>query len=62
MFISGDQVFVISGGEDSNICIWSFSGEILLKRRQHFGAPIWRLGFDSVSSTLYSSCAAYING
>lgn len=51
-------MFVISGGEDSNICIWSFSGEMLFKRRQQFGAPIWRLGFDSVSSTLYSTCAA----
>lgn len=51
-------MFVISGGEDSNICIWSYSGEMLFKRRQQFGAPIWRLGFDSVSSTLYSTCAA----
>lgn len=51
-------MFVISGGEDSNICIWSFSGDMLFKRRQHFGAPIWRLGFDSVSSTLYSTGAA----
>ncbi|KAL7742616.1 hypothetical protein ACLKA6_013948 [Drosophila palustris] len=42
------EVFVISGGEDSYICIWSQSGDMLFKRRQHFGAPIWRLGYDSI--------------
>ncbi|KAM8718306.1 hypothetical protein ACLKA7_001006 [Drosophila subpalustris] len=43
------EVFVISGGEDSFICVWSQSGDMLFKRRQHFGAPIWRLGYDSKS-------------
>ncbi|KRG07771.1 WD repeat-containing protein 6 isoform X2 [Drosophila mojavensis] len=49
------QVFVISGGEDSNICVWSQTGEMLLKRRQQFGAPVWRLAFDNVSASLYST-------
>ncbi|KRF85270.1 uncharacterized protein Dvir_GJ17124, isoform B [Drosophila virilis] len=51
----GGQIFVISGGEDSHICIWSHSGELLFKRRQQFGAPIWRLSFDHSTSTLYST-------
>ncbi|XP_034488721.1 WD repeat-containing protein 6 isoform X2 [Drosophila innubila] len=49
------QVFVISGGEDSYICLWSQSGDMLFKRRQQFGAPIWRLGYDSSTFTLYST-------
>ncbi|KAH8354752.1 hypothetical protein KR084_006259 [Drosophila pseudotakahashii] len=48
-------LFFVIGGEDSYICIWSSSGELLLKRRQHFGAPIWRLGFSRDASTLYST-------
>ncbi|XP_041563000.1 uncharacterized protein LOC108134820 isoform X2 [Drosophila elegans] len=49
------QIFVASGGEDSYVCIWSRSGELLLKRRQHFGAPIWGLGFGQDEHTLYST-------
>nr|XP_016942460.1 uncharacterized protein LOC108019195 [Drosophila suzukii] len=49
------QMLVASGGEDSYICIWSLSGDLLLKRRQHFGAPIWRLGFSKDACTLYST-------
>ncbi|EDV99849.1 GH17239, partial [Drosophila grimshawi] len=47
------QVYVISGGEDSHICVWSQSGEMLFKRRQQFGSPIWRLSFDHITTTLY---------
>lgn len=44
-----------SGGEDSYVCIWSSSGELILKRRQQFGAPIWRLGFSQDAEILYST-------
>ncbi|XP_022232540.1 uncharacterized protein LOC111080961 isoform X1 [Drosophila obscura] len=52
---NGGQVYVISGGEDSYVCIWNCSGDLLLKRQQQFGAPIWRLGFHKATSTLYST-------
>ncbi|XP_015035013.2 WD repeat-containing protein 6 isoform X1 [Drosophila pseudoobscura] len=52
---NGGHVCVISAGEDSYVCIWNCSGDLLLKRRQQFGAPIWRLGFDKATSTLYST-------
>ncbi|XP_062139803.1 tRNA (34-2'-O)-methyltransferase regulator WDR6 isoform X2 [Drosophila sulfurigaster albostrigata] len=51
----GGRIFVISGGEDSYICVWSQAGDMLFKRRQQLGAPIWRLGFDSDSCTVYST-------
>ncbi|KAH8373181.1 hypothetical protein KR009_001064, partial [Drosophila setifemur] len=52
---AGKGEFVVSGGEDSYVCIWSRAGDLLMKRRQHFGAPIWRLGFNRDTSTLYST-------
>ncbi|SPP86435.1 uncharacterized protein LOC117588465 [Drosophila guanche] len=52
---NGGQALVISGGEDSYVCIWNSSGDLLLKRQQQFGAPIWRLGFHKATSTLYST-------
>ncbi|XP_016972101.2 uncharacterized protein LOC108039565 isoform X1 [Drosophila rhopaloa] len=55
IFKVGEQTFVATGGEDSYVCIWSTAGELLLKRRQHFGAPIWRLGFSEDAHTLYST-------
>ncbi|XP_017074488.1 uncharacterized protein LOC108110104 [Drosophila eugracilis] len=55
IFKSDGKILVASGGEDSYVCIWSTSGELLLKRRQHFGAPIWRLGFSKDANTLYST-------
>ncbi|XP_016996202.2 tRNA (34-2'-O)-methyltransferase regulator WDR6 [Drosophila takahashii] len=55
IFEMDGQLLVASGGEDSYICLWSSSGELLLKRRQHFGAPIWKLGFSRDDSTLYST-------
>ncbi|KAH8273282.1 hypothetical protein KR018_004828, partial [Drosophila ironensis] len=51
------RVYVVSGGEDSYLCVWIQTGQLLLKRRQHFGAPIWRLGFHHDSSTVYSTSA-----
>ncbi|KAH8342791.1 hypothetical protein KR067_000770, partial [Drosophila pandora] len=50
----GGFVYIISGGEDSHVCIWSHAGDLLFKRRLHFGAPIWRLGINN-SSILYST-------
>ncbi|XP_033169113.1 uncharacterized protein LOC117146746 [Drosophila mauritiana] len=50
-----DRTFVASGGEDSYVCIWSSFGELILKRRQQFGAPIWRLGFSQDTQVLYST-------
>ncbi|XP_017050941.1 uncharacterized protein LOC108094715 [Drosophila ficusphila] len=55
IFKIDDKMLVASGGEDSYVCVWSCSGDLLLKRRQHFGAPIWRLGFSEETSTLYST-------
>ncbi|XP_023169498.1 uncharacterized protein LOC111598472 isoform X2 [Drosophila hydei] len=51
----GDRIFIISGGEDSYICVWSQTGEMIFKRREQFGASIWRLAFDHVSAKLYST-------
>ncbi|KAH8355505.1 hypothetical protein KR093_000345, partial [Drosophila rubida] len=51
----GGRVFVISGGEDSYICVWSQAGDLLLKRHQQLGAYIWRLCFDTESCTVYST-------
>lgn len=58
MYVVDYQMFVISGGEDSYICIWSQYGDLLFKRRQQFGAPIWRIGYDSRTSTLYSTSSS----
>nr|XP_017086966.2 uncharacterized protein LOC108118686 isoform X2 [Drosophila bipectinata] len=51
----GGFVYIISGGEDSHVCIWSHVGDLLYKRRFHFGAPIWRLGINNNSSILYTT-------
>ncbi|EDW78292.2 uncharacterized protein Dwil_GK16250 [Drosophila willistoni] len=50
----GNDIYVASGGEDSYMCIWNSSGELLLKRRQQFGAPIWQLAYNPTTSTIYS--------
>ncbi|KAH8238205.1 hypothetical protein KR032_000961 [Drosophila birchii] len=52
------QAYVASGGEDSFVCVWSLSGDLLLKRRQHFGSPIWRIGFRAEDNTLYSTSSS----
>ncbi|ALC49705.1 CG33172 [Drosophila busckii] len=52
-----DQMLIISGGEDSFICIWNPEGKLLLKHRLQFGAPIWKLGFDAVNSMIYCTGA-----
>lgn len=54
----GGQAYVASGGEDSYVCVWNLRGDLLLKRRQHFGAPIWRLGFKIDDNTLYSTSSS----
>ncbi|KAH8361234.1 hypothetical protein KR200_007696, partial [Drosophila serrata] len=58
LFLSGGQAYVASGGEDSYVCVWSLSGDMLMKRRQHFGSPIWRLGFRAEDKTLYSTSSS----
>ncbi|KAH8287122.1 hypothetical protein KR054_003391, partial [Drosophila jambulina] len=58
IFEVGGQAYVASGGEDSYFCVWSLGGDLLLKRRQHFGTPIWRLGFRAEDNTLYSTSSS----
>ncbi|XP_030378617.1 WD repeat-containing protein 6 [Scaptodrosophila lebanonensis] len=49
------RMYIISGGEDSFICVWNRQGELVRKRRHQFGASIWRLAYDPNTTTLYSS-------
>ncbi|XP_017036537.1 tRNA (34-2'-O)-methyltransferase regulator WDR6 [Drosophila kikkawai] len=58
IFEAGGQAYVASGGEDSYVCVWSLCGDLLLKRRQHSGLPIWRLGFREEDYTLYSTSSS----
>uniref|UniRef100_A0A1I8PBN5 tRNA (34-2'-O)-methyltransferase regulator WDR6 n=1 Tax=Stomoxys calcitrans TaxID=35570 RepID=A0A1I8PBN5_STOCA len=48
------NVYALSVGEDSYLCLWNGKGELLFKRRQQFGATIWNFAYDQQSKTVYT--------
>ncbi|KAL5276794.1 WDR6 family protein [Megaselia abdita] len=49
-----NKPYIISVGEDSYICLWNTSGDLIFKRRQHFGATIWNFEYDATTKRLHT--------
>lgn len=47
--------FILSAGEDSYICIWNTSGNLIFKRRHHFGATIWNFDYNPRTEILFTT-------
>lgn len=53
-FFSDKKLFVISVGEDSNICIWNSIGTLIHKKFAHNGATIWNIDYDYSTQTVFT--------
>lgn len=49
-----EKPYIISVGEDSYVCLWNSSGDLLYKRRQHFGATIWNFEYEANTKRLHT--------
>ncbi|GAB0099911.1 uncharacterized protein DMENIID0001_158100 [Sergentomyia squamirostris] len=49
-----DQNFILTIGEDSNLCVWNFSGQFMFRKALHNGATIWNLDYDDTRETVYT--------
>uniref|UniRef100_A0A1B0ARY4 tRNA (34-2'-O)-methyltransferase regulator WDR6 n=1 Tax=Glossina palpalis gambiensis TaxID=67801 RepID=A0A1B0ARY4_9MUSC len=54
IFMEGTEIYAVSVGEDSYLCLWLSSGELLFKRHQQYGAVIWNIAYDSDTRTVYT--------
>lgn len=45
--------YIVTIGEDSNVCIWSESGSLLYRRRFNCGATLWNLDYDSTRKKIF---------
>ncbi|XP_055629926.1 WD repeat-containing protein 6 [Toxorhynchites rutilus septentrionalis] len=52
-----DSLWVVSVGEDSNICLWDELGNIVTKKRVENGATLWNLDYDEATETIFA-CAS----
>lgn len=48
-----DVNFVVSIGEDSNMCIWDESGNLIHKQQMENGATLWNLDYDEATQTIF---------
>lgn len=53
--ILGEHIFIVTVGEDSNVCLWRPDGKLLLKKKINSGATIWNLEFCTVTKTIFTS-------
>lgn len=45
--------YIISIGEDSNVCVWSESGCLLYRKHFNCGATLWNLDYNSTIKTIF---------
>ncbi|XP_055682893.1 uncharacterized protein LOC129789843 [Lutzomyia longipalpis] len=50
-----NQKFILTIGEDSNLCVWHESGKFLFRKALYTGAVIWNLDYDPQSETVFTS-------
>ncbi|XP_062533417.1 tRNA (34-2'-O)-methyltransferase regulator WDR6-like [Armigeres subalbatus] len=48
-----DLNWVVSIGEDSNLCLWDESGNLVHKQRMEDGATLWNLDYDQMTKTIF---------
>ncbi|XP_065091642.1 tRNA (34-2'-O)-methyltransferase regulator WDR6 [Ochlerotatus camptorhynchus] len=48
-----DAIWVVSIGEDSNLCLWDELGNLVHKRRLEDGATLWNLDYDATTMTVF---------
>ncbi|XP_059617765.1 tRNA (34-2'-O)-methyltransferase regulator WDR6 [Phlebotomus argentipes] len=49
------QRFILTIGEDSNLCVWHESGKFLFRKALYSGAVIWNLDYDRTQDTVLTS-------
>lgn len=52
---SGEKVFVVSVGEDSNVCIWSRDGQLIHRQLVPGNVTIWNVEWDPIRQRLLTS-------
>lgn len=50
-----NDIAFLSAGEDSNLCVWSSTGEILLKKNVNSSGILWSVDFDPTCEIVVSS-------
>lgn len=53
IIVENDVPYIISIGEDSNICVWSESGCLLYRRHFNCGATLWNLDYNSTIKSIF---------
>lgn len=48
-----DVPYIVSIGEDSNVCVWSDSGSLLYRRRFNSGATLWHLDYSPETQVVF---------
>ncbi|XP_055389801.1 uncharacterized protein LOC129618813 [Condylostylus longicornis] len=51
----GNVPYILTVGEDSNLCVWNNKGQLLFRRLHHFGAAIWNLDYDYESGAVFTT-------
>lgn len=52
-----ETFYVVSVGEDSNICLWDELGDLIIKKQLESGATLWNLDYDEATETIFT-CAS----
>ncbi|XP_055545344.1 WD repeat-containing protein 6 [Wyeomyia smithii] len=55
LFREAESLWLVSLGEDSNMCLWNRSGSLLVKKRLEEGSTLWNSDYDRASMTLFVS-------
>ncbi|KAJ6638476.1 WD repeat-containing protein 6 [Pseudolycoriella hygida] len=53
IIVENNEPYIISIGEDSNVCVWTDDGCLLYRRHFNCGATLWNLDYHSIIKTLF---------
>lgn len=53
LIVENNVPYIISIGEDCNICVWSETGCLLYRRHFNCGATLWNLDYNSTIKTIF---------
>lgn len=54
MFFLDTITLIASVGEDSYLCLWTTTGELIYKKKINFGATIWNLDYCNKTKTIFT--------
>ncbi|XP_053691833.1 WD repeat-containing protein 6 [Sabethes cyaneus] len=57
IFCDAESMWIVSIGEDSNMCLWDESGSLLVKKRLEDGSTLWSSDYDAMTKSLFVSAS-----